>query len=156
MTLMNFHFNMFKSDDIIILKINRDKLLFNLQDFLSVENIALELSTITDIEYFEERFFWLKVKVLSFDSGTLKCWILEYDPYNRHNFNNQTYNVSVIEKLLLSSGDTGKILNLAKRKIPKPKVISKSEIEAKLVKQEYQKPTLIETKMENEFIVKCS
>ncbi|MCD4676537.1 MAG: hypothetical protein K8S18_11175 [Desulfobacula sp.] len=141
---------MFKSDDIIILKINRDKLLFNQQDFLSVKDIALELSTITDIEYFEDRFFWLKVKVFSFDSGILRCKILEYNPYNRHNFTNQTYSISLIEKLLLSSGDTGKILNLAKRKIPKPEHIKESSIENSFIKQEYQKPALNNTKIEKQ------
>ena len=149
---MSFHFNMFKSDDIIILKINRDKLLFNLQDFLSVENIALELSTITDIEYFEDRFHWLKVKVLNFDSGTLRCKILEYNPYNKHNFNNQTFDISIIENLLLSSGDTWKILNLAKRKIQKPEVTIESGIEYSFVKQEYRKPALKNINIEKHII----
>ncbi len=139
--------NMFQRNDIIILKINKDGLFFSPQDFLPEQNIALQLATNIDIEYFEERFHGLRVEVLDFDSGILKCKILEYNAYDKYVFNNQTYDISIIEKLLLSSGDTGKILNFAKRKTPKPEVtlkarpevIKESRVEKPVVKQEYRK-----------------
>ncbi|OQX76858.1 MAG: hypothetical protein B6D64_09165 [Bacteroidetes bacterium 4484_276] len=140
---------MFQSNDIIILKITREGLFFSPRDFLPVRDIALQLATTTEVEHFEDRFQWLLAEVMNFDTGILKCKILEYNPYNKNAFNNQSYDVSIVKQLLLSSGDTGKILNLAKRKTQKresttrakPEVIKESRVEEPVVKQKSPKPT---------------
>ena len=110
---------MLKNNTILLLKISKGRLFFNPQEFLSAEKIAIELSVVEDIEYFKDKFHFLKVKVLNFDSGILRCKIIDFRPYETKYFNTQIFDSSNIKKLLLSSGDTDKILNLAKRKISK-------------------------------------
>ena len=107
---------MFEANDLLIVKVTQDALYFDAQHALPVKQIALKLAGITEIERFTSMFEWLKLKVRKFESGTLLCEIMDFNPWEKRVFESQDFDLSSVNKLLLFSAETFKILKLAQRK----------------------------------------
>ena len=147
---------MFEADNLLIVKVTENALYFDARHALPVKQIALKLAGLTEIERFTSMFEWLKLKVRKFESGTLLCEIVDFNPWEKRVFESQNFDLSSVSKLLLYSAETFKILKLARRKVvhkppvsikkpqptvpPRPKIEKKKEIEPRPKKPVRKKP----------------